>query len=90
VVAQRPFPLGADQSDFLAGIQLKRSIHEERLLDIRLLMFEKEIILKEQLAARCLFQCSPARKLPAKGICGKRWYSSILSKVTGRLCWRLP
>jgi len=22
-------------------------------------MFEKEIILKEQLAARCLFQCSP-------------------------------
>jgi hypothetical protein len=30
-----------------------------------LLMFEKEIILKEQLAARCLFQCSPARKLLA-------------------------
>jgi hypothetical protein len=30
-----------------------------------LLMFEKEIILKEQLAARCLFQFSPARKLPA-------------------------
>jgi len=29
------------------------------------LMFEKEIILEEQLAARCLFQCSPARKLPA-------------------------
>jgi len=28
-------------------------------------MFEKEIILEEQLAARCLFQCSPARKLPA-------------------------
>jgi hypothetical protein len=28
-------------------------------------MLEKEIILKEQLAARCLFQCSPARKLPA-------------------------
>src|ERR1700688_1208597 len=28
-------------------------------------MFEKEIILKEQLAARCRFQCSPARKLPA-------------------------
>jgi len=27
-------------------------------------MFEKEIILKEQLAAPCLFQCSPARKLP--------------------------
>jgi hypothetical protein len=27
-------------------------------------MFAKEIILKEQLAARCLFQCSPARKLP--------------------------
>jgi hypothetical protein len=23
------------------------------------LMFEKEIILEEQLAARCLFQCSP-------------------------------
>jgi hypothetical protein len=30
-------------------------------------MFEKEIILKEQLAAQCLFQCSPARKLPANG-----------------------
>jgi hypothetical protein len=28
-------------------------------------MFEKEIILKEQLAVRCLFQCSPAIKLPA-------------------------
>src|SRR5207245_11312400 len=28
-------------------------------------MFEKQIILKEQLAARCLFQCSAARKLPA-------------------------
>jgi hypothetical protein len=28
-------------------------------------MFEKEIILDEQLAARCLFQCSPARKLPS-------------------------
>jgi len=28
-------------------------------------MFEKEIILKEQLAAPCLFQCSPARKFPA-------------------------
>jgi hypothetical protein len=25
-----------------------------------LLMFEKEIILEEQLAVRCLFQCSPA------------------------------
>jgi hypothetical protein len=29
-------------------------------------LFEKEIILEEQLAAQCLFQCSPARKLPAK------------------------
>src|SRR5271156_2339173 len=28
-------------------------------------MFEKEIILEEQLAASCLFQCSAARKLPA-------------------------
>jgi hypothetical protein len=28
-------------------------------------MFEKEIILEEQLAVRCLLQCSPARKLPA-------------------------
>src|ERR1700675_4308019 len=28
-------------------------------------MFEKEIILKEQLAAGCLFQCSPAGTLPA-------------------------
>jgi hypothetical protein len=32
---------------------------------VGLLIFEKEIILKEQLAARCLFQCSPVRKLPA-------------------------
>ena len=30
-------------------------------------MFEKEIILEEQLAARCLFQCSVAGKLPANG-----------------------
>jgi hypothetical protein len=30
-------------------------------------MFEKEIILKEQLAASGLFQCSPAGKLLAKG-----------------------
>jgi hypothetical protein len=30
-------------------------------------MFEKEIILKEQLAARCLFQCSPAREWLANG-----------------------
>jgi hypothetical protein len=30
-----------------------------------LLMFEKEIILKEQLATRCLFQCSVDRKVPA-------------------------
>jgi len=29
-------------------------------------LFEKEIILEEQLAAQCLFQRSPARKLPAK------------------------
>jgi len=29
-------------------------------------MFEKEIILEKQLAVRCLFQCSPARKLPAR------------------------
>jgi hypothetical protein len=28
-------------------------------------MLEKEIILKEQLAARCLLQFSPARKFPA-------------------------
>jgi hypothetical protein len=28
-------------------------------------MFEKEIILEEQLVVRCLVQCSPARKLPA-------------------------
>jgi hypothetical protein len=28
-------------------------------------MFEKEIILEEQLAVRRLFQCSPARKLLA-------------------------
>jgi hypothetical protein len=31
-------------------------------------MFEKEIILKEQLAARCLLQCSPARKSPADNV----------------------
>jgi len=52
-----------DQSNFFAGIQLKRSIHKEQLLAILLLMFEKEIILEEQLAARGLFQCSPTRKM---------------------------
>jgi hypothetical protein len=30
-------------------------------------MFEKEVILREQLAVPYLFQCSPARKLLAKG-----------------------
>jgi hypothetical protein len=44
-------PIGTDQSDFFAGIQLKRSIHEEQLLADCLLIFEKEIMLKEQLAA---------------------------------------
>ena len=29
-------PIGTDQSDFFAGIQLKRSIHEEQLLAILL------------------------------------------------------
>jgi hypothetical protein len=29
-------------------------------------MFEKEIILKEQLEKRCLFQCSLAREFPAQ------------------------
>jgi hypothetical protein len=32
-------------------------------------MFEKEIILKEQVAARCLFQCSVAVK-PGQKIAG--------------------
>jgi hypothetical protein len=41
---------------FFAGIQLKRGIHEEQLLPYCLLMFEKEIILEEQLAARSLLQ----------------------------------
>jgi hypothetical protein len=56
---------GGNQPDFFAGIQLKRSIHEEQLLAYCLLMFAKEIILEEQLVALCLFQCSPAGKLPA-------------------------
>jgi hypothetical protein len=30
-------PIGTDQSDFFAGIQLKRSIHEEQLLAILLI-----------------------------------------------------
>ena len=30
-------PVGADQPDFFAGIQLKRSIHEEQLLAILLI-----------------------------------------------------
>jgi len=30
-------PVGTDQSDFFAGIQLKRSIHEEQLLAILLI-----------------------------------------------------
>jgi len=27
-------PIGTDQSDFFAGIQLKRSVHEEQLLAV--------------------------------------------------------
>jgi hypothetical protein len=45
-------------------------------------MFEKEIILKEQLAARCLVQCSPARKLPA-------WRNCIRSGLQEDLSARL-
>jgi hypothetical protein len=30
-------PIGTDQPDFFAGIQLKRSIHEEQLLAILLI-----------------------------------------------------
>ena len=46
-------------------------------------MFEKEIILKEQLAARCLFQCSPARKLPANaGTLGISEQKSGIAKFT--------
>jgi hypothetical protein len=34
-------------------------------------MFEKEIILEEQLGVRCLFQCSVAGKFPAKAGVGE-------------------
>ncbi len=53
-----PDPLGRTSPIFFAGVQLKRSIHEEQLLAILLIDVEKEIILEEQLAARWLFQCS--------------------------------
>jgi hypothetical protein len=33
--------------------------------DVRAVSLRKKSFLKEQLAARCLFQCSPAKKLPA-------------------------
>jgi hypothetical protein len=46
------------------GIQLNEASTKSNCLPYCLLMFEKEIILKEQLAARCLFQCSVDRKLP--------------------------
>jgi hypothetical protein len=45
-----------DLTNVFAEIQLKRRIHEEQLLAYFLLMFEKEIILRVQLAARCLFR----------------------------------
>jgi hypothetical protein len=40
-------------------------------------MFEKEIILKEQVAAPCLFQCSPDRK----SWVGRSFYATFMQEI---------
>src|SRR5208282_2899765 len=60
-----PDPLGPTSPTFSPGFNWKEASTKSNCLPYCLLMFEKEIILKERLAAPCLFQCSPARKLPA-------------------------
>src|SRR5260370_33326488 len=60
-----PAPLGPTSPTFSLGFNWNEASTKSNCLPYCLLMFEKEIILKEQLAAPCLFQCSPARKLPA-------------------------
>jgi hypothetical protein len=45
---------------------MKEASTKSNCLPYSLLMFEKEIILKEQLAVRCAFQCSPPGELAAR------------------------
>src|SRR6476659_9110733 len=59
-----PAPLGPTSPTFSPGFNWKDASTKSNCLPYCLLMFEKEIMLKEELAARCLFQCSVAGKLP--------------------------
>src|SRR5690349_12984989 len=58
-----PAPFGPTSPTFSPGFNWNEASTNSNCLPYCLLMFEKEIILEEQLTARCLFQCSPARKL---------------------------
>src|SRR5215469_10931431 len=60
-----PAPLGPTSPTFSPGFNWNEASTKSNCLPYCLLMFEKEIILKEQLAARYLFQFSPAREFPA-------------------------
>src|ERR1700722_2592963 len=53
-----PAPLGPTSPTFSPGFNWNEASTKSNCLPYCLLMFEKEIILEEQLAARCLFQCS--------------------------------
>src|SRR5277367_4237040 len=56
-----PDPLGPTSPTFSPGFNWNEASTKSNCLPYCLLMFEKEIILKEQLAARCFYQCSVAR-----------------------------
>src|SRR3984957_9485593 len=58
-----PASLGPTSPTFSQGFNWNEASTKSNCLPYCLLMFEKEIILKEQLAAPCLFQCSLTRKL---------------------------
>src|ERR1700721_344048 len=60
-----PAPLGPTSPTFSQGFNWNEASTKSNCLPYCLLIFEKEIILKEQLAAPCLFQCSLTRNLPA-------------------------
>src|SRR5579864_5547 len=62
-----PDPLGPTSPTFSPAFNWNEASTKSNCLPYCLLMFEKEIILKEQLAVLCLFQCSVDRKLPANG-----------------------
>src|ERR1700722_6938067 len=53
-----PDPLGPTSPTFSPGFNWKEASTKSNCLPYCLLVFEKEIILKERLAVPCLFQCS--------------------------------